>query len=114
MDKQNLSKQNKKKISSGAAGERDGTSLLRKSEFSLVLLGAGLLTLIVFFIFFSSSDDKNAGTSQMSENVHALEKRILNLEEILDDVDGNISFAVRRAGRVIECTARGQRSYSCR
>lgn len=85
MVKQNLSKQNKEKVSSGAAGEREGASLLKKSELSLIFLGAGLLTLIVFFIFFSSSDDKNTGTSQMSENVQTLEKRIINLEEILDN-----------------------------
>lgn len=36
------------------------------------------------------------------------------LEEVLNNADGNISFAVRRAGRVIQCTARGQRNYSCR
>ncbi len=37
-----------------------------------------------------------------------------DLEDILDDVGADVSFAVRRAGRLIECTARGRGSYSCR
>lgn len=37
-----------------------------------------------------------------------------DLEDLLDDVGTDVSFAVRRAGRLIECTARGRGSYSCR
>ena len=36
------------------------------------------------------------------------------LINILDDVGNDASFAVRRSGRLIECTARGRGSYSCR
>ena len=36
------------------------------------------------------------------------------LEDILDDTGNDVSFAVRRAGRLIECQARGRGSYSCR
>lgn len=40
---------------------------------------------------------------------------VSELEDILDDVDDEeVSFAVRRAGRLIECEARGRGSYSCR
>ncbi len=37
-----------------------------------------------------------------------------DLEDILDDVGSDVSFAVRRSGRLIECIARGRGSYSCR
>ena len=37
-----------------------------------------------------------------------------DLKDILDDVGRDISFAVRRSGRLIECVARGRGSYSCR
>lgn len=37
-----------------------------------------------------------------------------DLEDILDDVGSDVSFSVRRAGRLIECTARGRGSYGCR
>ncbi|MCC3860452.1 Do family serine endopeptidase [Pseudemcibacter aquimaris] len=36
------------------------------------------------------------------------------LEDALDDAESDISFAVRRNGRLIECQARGRNSYSCR
>jgi len=40
---------------------------------------------------------------------------VSDLEDILDDVDDDeVSFAVRRKGRLIECDARGRGSYSCR
>ncbi len=39
---------------------------------------------------------------------------VKTLEDVLGDVGNDVSFAVRRAGRLIECTARGRGSYSCR
>lgn len=36
------------------------------------------------------------------------------LEDILDDAGSDVSFAVRRLGRRIQCQARGRGSYSCR
>ncbi len=36
------------------------------------------------------------------------------LEDVLDDVGRDVSFSVRRSGRLIECQARGRGSYSCR
>lgn len=40
---------------------------------------------------------------------------VSDLEDILDDLDDDeVSFAVRRLGRLIECDARGRGSYSCR
>lgn len=37
-----------------------------------------------------------------------------DLVDILDDIGNDVSFSVRRSGRLIECTARGRGSYSCR
>ncbi|MCL4161356.1 UNVERIFIED_CONTAM: hypothetical protein GTU68_037305, partial [Idotea baltica] len=37
-----------------------------------------------------------------------------DLTDILDDVGNDVSFSVRRSGRLIECTARGRGSYGCR
>ena len=36
-----------------------------------------------------------------------------DLENILDDTGNDVSFAVRRSGRLIECVARGRGSYRC-
>lgn len=41
-------------------------------------------------------------------------KTVDELEDVLDDAGSDISFAVRRAGRLIQCKARGRGSYSCR
>lgn len=40
--------------------------------------------------------------------------RVGTLEDVLEDTDDEISFAVRRAGRLINCQARGRGRYSCR
>jgi Do/DeqQ family serine protease len=39
---------------------------------------------------------------------------VSGLVDLLDDAGDNPSFGVRRAGRVIQCTARGRGSYNCR
>lgn len=41
-------------------------------------------------------------------------ENVSELEDILDDIGSDVSFAVRRSGRLIECEARGRGSYSCR
>ena len=38
---------------------------------------------------------------------------VADLEGILDDTGNDVSFAVRRSGRLIECVARGRGSYRC-
>ncbi len=77
------SKQNTKK--SGYAGEKSGKSgkTMFKSEFSLILLGAGLVTLIVFFIFFSPSFNQKSNGSGNDVQLQALEKRITDIETTL-------------------------------
>ncbi len=76
-------KQNTKKT--GYAGEKGGKSgrTMFKSEFSLILLGAGLVTLIVFFIFFSPSVTQKSNESKNNLQLQALEKRITDIETTL-------------------------------
>ncbi|MDG1437817.1 MAG: Do family serine endopeptidase, partial [Emcibacteraceae bacterium] len=45
------------------------------------------------------------------ENINTVDE----LVRLLDDVDDNdVSFGIRRAGRVVQCTSRGRGSYNCR
>jgi len=72
---------------SGYAGEgakvsKFGKSMF-KSEFSLILLGAGLVTLIVFFIIFSPSVNQKSDKSKNNLQLQSLEKRITDIETIL-------------------------------
>jgi Do/DeqQ family serine protease len=39
--------------------------------------------------------------------------KVETLQDVLEDTDDEISFAVRRAGRLIDCSARGRGRYSC-
>lgn len=67
----------------GDENERGGTSLLKKSELSAIFLGAGLITLVVFFVFFKSTGQKSedpvaepAGVPSIEERIEALEKLV--------------------------------------
>ncbi len=75
-------KQNIKKPSH--KDKKTETSILKKSELSLIFLGASIITLIVFFIFFRPSVSNNPGNSQKTANIQALEKRIAGLEEFIN------------------------------
>ncbi len=76
-------KQNTKK--SGYTGEKNRKAgrTMFKNEFSLILLGAGLVTLIVFFIFFSPSINKKSNESKKNLQLQSLEKRITDIETII-------------------------------
>ncbi len=103
------SKQNTKK--SGYAGEKDGKSgkAMFKSEFSLILLGAGLVTLIVFFIFFNPSVNQKSNESKNNLQLQDLEKRITKIETTLrkkksksSDIDSSGTSAPSAASPSIE------------
>lgn len=64
-------------------GKKTESSMLKKSELSLILLGASLLTLIVFFIFFKPSVNKSSDHPENTANIQALEKRIAGIEEFI-------------------------------
>ncbi|MBU8849451.1 MAG: LysM peptidoglycan-binding domain-containing protein [Desulfobacterales bacterium] len=63
-----------------------GSSLLNKNEFALILSGALLVTVVIFFLFFRSSDHE---VEPVTENVSSasfadLEKRIEKIEQALE------------------------------
>ncbi len=60
------------------------TSMLKKSEISLIFLGASIITLIVFFIFFRPSVNNNPANSQKTASIQALEKRITEIEKFIN------------------------------
>lgn len=102
--RENIIRKNKKKIASGA--ELTGKSMLKKSDLSLVFIGAGIITLIIFFVFLRPSDqaDKdieksvsNPANPPIEETVKALEQKLTTLEEMLQAI--NASQAGAEEGR---------------
>lgn len=73
-----------------------GSSLLKKNEFTLIIAGALVVTLVVFFIFFRSSDSQTQAESASSlETVpEDLEERLASLESALENMQAKLSFAV--------------------
>jgi len=75
-----------------------GNSLLKKNELSIIFIGAGILTVVIFFIFFSPSGEK-ANTkvkqnttpdgqkisSQSSPELTQLQKQIKSLETMVKE-----------------------------
>ncbi|MFO7751419.1 MAG: LysM peptidoglycan-binding domain-containing protein [Desulfobacteraceae bacterium] len=104
MGNEKLSEKENRKVSSHASGEGRGRSMLKKSELSLVLLGAGLLTLIVFFIFFSSPEDEKKPSPVKDQGAQALEKRLDRLEAILDNqgLDAENLSDTKEVSRLLE------------
>ncbi len=78
---------NKKKAFEGRDGAKKlDASLLRKNEFALIILGALLLTIIIFFLFFRSSGPETEPIKKgisSSTSFADLEKRIKNIEQAL-------------------------------
>jgi len=64
--------------------EQGGTSLLKKSELSAIFIGAGLITLIVFFVFFKSSDPKGNDQPVETADVQSIEERMAKLEALVN------------------------------
>ncbi|MBF0111322.1 MAG: LysM peptidoglycan-binding domain-containing protein [Desulfamplus sp.] len=107
--KENIIRRNKKKIASGT--DLPGKSMLKKSDLSLVFLGAGIITLIIFFVFLRPSGEPNKELEKevvsedsnipISESVKTLEQKLTTLEEMLQainasqvDSDGKPKFDV--------------------
>lgn len=69
-----------------------GSSLLKKNEFTLIIAGALVVTVIVFFVFFKSSGPKTKDLSDVSSADTAggsfieLEKRIGDIESVLETI----------------------------
>lgn len=75
-----------------------GNSLLKKNELSIIFIGAGILTVVIFFIFFSPSGGKQNSkvqrnstpdgeevSSKSSPDVTQLQKRIKSLESMVKE-----------------------------
>ena len=77
-------------------------SHLKKNEFALILFGALLLTVIIFFIFFRSSDIKTEPiNTKTSDSPFAdLEKRVVALEYVLETLEneGKTSYGTGSGG----------------
>ena len=81
---------NKKKLSAIPEGEkRTDLSLLKKNEFALILIGALLGTLIIFFFFFRTSDpdSPSAPVNQSVSSAPDLESRMEKLEQTLQGLE---------------------------
>ncbi len=68
----------------GDDNERGGTSLLKKSELSAIFIGAGLITLIVFFVFFKSTGQKSKDPAVAPVDVQSIEERMVALEKLVN------------------------------
>lgn len=65
-----------------AARERGfGGSTLKRSENSFIYLGAGIVTVIAFFIFFMATGKDDPAPADTSMAIHELESRIQALED---------------------------------
>ncbi|MBU1344264.1 MAG: LysM peptidoglycan-binding domain-containing protein, partial [Proteobacteria bacterium] len=83
----------KKKGSEGPdSTKRLSASLLKKNEFALILFGALLITIMIFFLFFRSSGSKTESVKPGALNTSftELEKRIELLEQTLQNHEGSI------------------------
>ncbi|OGR14541.1 MAG: hypothetical protein A2277_17875 [Desulfobacterales bacterium RIFOXYA12_FULL_46_15] len=85
---------NKKKLSEIQEGEKKtDTSLLKKNEFTMILMGALVLTLIVFFFFFRTStpDSQPVPANQADTSSPELENRIEKMEQTLQSLEKSAS-----------------------
>jgi len=86
----NRANTNQKNYSTDPESMNLGTSLLKKNEFTLIIAGALVVTVIVFFVFFKSSGPKTKDLSDVSSTDTAgvsfmeLEKRIGDIESVLE------------------------------
>jgi LysM repeat protein len=60
------------------------TSLLKKSDLSVVLIGAGIITVIVFILFFMTGRDEPIdATPAPGSDIQSLEARLTSLESLV-------------------------------
>ena len=79
---------NRKRSPKVQAGEKKiDTALLKKNEFALIIFGALILTVIIFFLFFRSSGPKPGPVNKIalgtSTSIAELDKRIKKIEQAL-------------------------------
>ena len=76
-------KNTKRKKQADGSVQRFSPAFFKKNEFGLILLGALLLTITIFFVFFRSAEPPSNPSPVKSQvsSVDALEKRIAALEQ---------------------------------
>ncbi|HKL01667.1 MAG TPA: LysM peptidoglycan-binding domain-containing protein [Desulfotignum sp.] len=87
---------NRKKKPAPSGPKAAGSSLLKKNEFTLIIAGALVATLVVFFLFFRTSDPQTPAVSSLpGETVpEDLEERLSSLESGLENMQAKLTFAV--------------------
>ena len=70
-----------------------GGSLLKKNEFNMIIIGALAVTLVVFFVFFGFSDSKKEPATDTAVKTAGLEKRIADLETLVESLKEKASSA---------------------
>ncbi|MCF8092114.1 MAG: LysM peptidoglycan-binding domain-containing protein [Desulfotignum sp.] len=84
---------NKKKAIKESDPLREGSSLFKKNESTVIIAGALAVTLIVFFIFFRSSGPDTQEVSSLPENarIEELAQQLASLELSLTALDKKIA-----------------------
>lgn len=88
---------NQKNYNKDSESMNSNSSLLKKNEFTLIIVGALVATVIVFFVFFKSSGPSNSGSSNKegvlvsstggaSGSLVELEKRMMAIEAVLERI----------------------------
>lgn len=94
--RENIIRKNKKKIAPGS--ELTGKSMLKKSDLSMVFIGAGIITLIIFFVFLRPSGDADKEIAKsisdpanppIEDTVKSLEQKLTTLEEMLQTINAS-------------------------
>ena len=85
---------NRKKKPAPAGAMASRSSLLKKNEFTLIIAGALVVTLVVFFLFFRSSDSQNQAVTAvsqetLSEDIH---ERLTSMEAAIENMQAKLSF----------------------
>ncbi len=88
----NRTNTNRKKQIDPSGPMAAGSSLLKKHEFTLIIAGALAVTLVVFFLFFSSSDTDTQTLPSPSQNATpgALEDRLVSMEAALENMQAKL------------------------
>ncbi|MCD4722657.1 MAG: LysM peptidoglycan-binding domain-containing protein [Desulfobacula sp.] len=85
-------------------GGKLNASLLKKNEFALIILGALLLTIIIFFLFFRSTGPKidPVKKSVSSTSFADIEKKIKKIEQVLQIQENSVQSPAGKKVKGVE------------
>ncbi len=86
---------NRKKKPAPAGARTAGSSLLKKNEFTLIIAGALVVTVLVFFLFFRSSDSQTQAVPSVSRDTLSgeMQERLASMEAAIENMQAKLSFA---------------------